>query len=137
MLPSVQLVVDGVRRNVLVDTGCSTSIICASSCSNWTESRASFVTVSGETTECLGVGHVFIELPKHRSVKVDVLVVKFRPIGFDFILGMNGITSLGGVSVNSVGQRVNDCTRADTRQRSYMTQSVTCVCPLIQCVICA
>lgn len=103
VLPSVQLVVDGVSRNVLVDTECSTSIICVSYCSRWTKSDVSFITVGGNSTKCLGVGHVSLRISEEQFVQVDVLVVEFRPVGFDMILGMNGILSLGGVSVSPGG----------------------------------
>ena len=34
-----------------------------------------------------------------RSVVVDVYVIDFKPLGFEFILGINGISALGGVTI--------------------------------------
>ena len=46
-----------------------------------------------------------VQLQCGESVMVDVLVVARKPLGFEFILGMNGIRALGGVTVSS-GDRV-------------------------------
>ena len=53
-----------------------------------------------------------IRLRSGESVSVDVLVAARRPLGFDFILGMNGVNELGGVTVRS-----NDCVRFGVETR--------------------
>ena len=44
-------------------------------------------------------------LPTRLSVVVDVYVVDFKPLGFEFIQGINGISALGGVTI--LHSRVN------------------------------
>lgn len=64
------------------------------------------VTVNGEKQACAGVGRVSVRVndSDHRSsIEIDVCVISFKPLGFDFVLGMNGITSLGGISISSLG----------------------------------
>ena len=56
-------------------------------------------TVSGERQRCEGVGSVKLRVCNGSSVVVDVYVVDFKPLGFDFILGINGISALGGVTI--------------------------------------
>ena len=92
------MVVDGTERDVLVDSGCSCSVIFAPRCESWERKRINLVTVSGEESACEGEGKVRVEAAG-RSAVVNVLVVSFKPMGVDFILGMNGITALGGVTI--------------------------------------
>ena len=47
----------------------------------------------------MGAGDVVLGLPGVGDVSVAVLVVDVRPLGFDVILGMNGISALGGVTI--------------------------------------
>ena len=55
--------------------------------------------VSGERQRCEGVGRVKLRVGNGSSVVVDVYVVDFKPLGFEFILGINGISALGGVTI--------------------------------------
>ena len=57
------------------------------------------MTVSGQRQRCKGVGRVQLRVSNGDSVVVDVYVVDFKPLGFDFILGINGISALGGVTI--------------------------------------
>ena len=57
------------------------------------------MTVSGERQRCEGVGRVKLHVCNGSSVVVDVYVVDFKPLGFDFILGINGISALGGMTI--------------------------------------
>ena len=57
------------------------------------------MTVSGERQRCEGVGRVKLRVGNGSSVVVDVYVVDFKPLGFEFILGINGISALGGVTI--------------------------------------
>ncbi|KAK4294952.1 hypothetical protein Pmani_032459 [Petrolisthes manimaculis] len=85
----------------LVDTGCTRCIAHVSLCSQWTRENVSVRTVSGEFYECMGTGVVQVQLPSGVSVSLNVIVVPSKPLNFDFILGMNGITALHGVRVCS------------------------------------
>ena len=55
-LPLRRLLVNGRERMALIDTGCSRSIVHASACGDWRRQRESVFTVSGERSECDGVG---------------------------------------------------------------------------------
>ena len=65
----------------------------------------SVMTVSGGRYWCERSGEACVQLQPGESVFVDVLVVARKPLGFEFILGMNGIRALGGAAVSS-GDRV-------------------------------
>ena len=100
-LPSVQLTIDGAKRNVLVDSGCTCSIIYAPLCNSWTRKPVSIVTVGGSRRTCLGVGRICICTRDGVNIYVDALVVDFMPLGYSCILGMNAISAMGGVSISS------------------------------------
>lgn len=61
----------------------------------------SLTTVSGERYWCMGSGKVNIQLLSGVTVTVSALVVSSKPLDCDFILGMNGVKALKGVTVNS------------------------------------
>ncbi|KHJ42875.1 hypothetical protein D918_06957 [Trichuris suis] len=105
-LPSTRLRIDGVSRNVLVDTGCTTCVAHVSGCKRWTRRPVALLAVNGKELECQGMGEVGLERPDGGRATVEAIVVDAKPLGFDFILGMNGIEALGGVFV-SKGPRVS------------------------------
>ena len=104
-LPVARLSVGGVKCEALVDTGCSQGVVHQSVCRRWNRRPVSVLTVSGGRYWCEGSGVACVQLQCGESVMVDVLVVARKPLGFEFILGMNGIRALGGVTVSS-GDRV-------------------------------
>ena len=83
----------------LIDSGCSHCIVHAPYCASWTMKTVDVMTVSGERQRCEGVGRVKLRVGNGSSVVVDVYVVDFKPLGFEFILGINGISALGGVTI--------------------------------------
>uniref|UniRef100_A0A5S6QMY9 RNase H domain-containing protein n=1 Tax=Trichuris muris TaxID=70415 RepID=A0A5S6QMY9_TRIMR len=99
-LPAVRLRINGVERSALVDTGCSTCVAHAATCKNWERRRVSMITVDGREMKCQGSGDVSLELRDGTRVKVEAIMVDDRPLGFDFVLGMNAILALGGVAVD-------------------------------------
>ena len=56
------------------------------------------MTLSGQRQRCEGDGRVQLRVCNGDSVVVDVYVVEFKPLGFEFILGIKGISALGGVT---------------------------------------
>uniref|UniRef100_A0A5S6R0A2 Integrase catalytic domain-containing protein n=1 Tax=Trichuris muris TaxID=70415 RepID=A0A5S6R0A2_TRIMR len=105
-LPSVRLRIDGTPRNVLVDTGCSKCVAHVESCKRWTRRPVSLLAVDGKELRCQGTGIVSLEQNGGRRATVEAIIVNAKPLGFDFVLGMNGIEALGGVTV-SKGPRVS------------------------------
>lgn len=103
-LPSVRIQVDGRPCVALLDSGCSCCIVYAKYCKSWDPRCVSVVTMNGESQTCVGVGRVAVCVGNESEIiEVDVCVVDLKPLGYDFVLGMNGISSLGGVSISSSG----------------------------------
>ena len=100
-LPAVEMSIDGTKRLVLVDSGCSCSIIYAPACKSWSRKPVSIVTVGGGRQTCLGTGRIHVCKPDGSEFHIDALVVDFMPLGYTCILGMNAISAMGGVSILS------------------------------------
>ena len=80
----MKLSVDGAICRALVDSGCSHCIVHAPYCASWTRKRVDVMTMSGERQRCEGVGRVQLRVSNGDSVVVDVYVVDFKPLGFEF-----------------------------------------------------
>ena len=96
----VAMEVNGRRCDVLVDTGCTDNIVFAGRCRQWTPLRVTISTMGGSTLGCLGVSQVTLSAGGS-WVTLPALVMAVRPMGVDFVLGMDGISALGGVRVRS------------------------------------
>ena len=114
--------VDGVESRVLIDSGCSCCVVYGPICKSWTKREVSVTTMSGERQQCRGIGRVTVRTASGREAVVEALVVDFKPLGLDLILGMTGIAALGGVTIrppNEVrlgeGQNVVGAAVADLR----------------------
>ena len=53
---------------------------------------------------CHGVGSIVVRTDIGTSARLDALVVKEKPLGFDMLLGYDAIKSLGGVLINEIGE---------------------------------
>lgn len=84
-----------------MDTGCSRCVSHVSCCNRGRKEKATIVTISGKEQQCEGTGVVCLQLSNSASAEVKVFVVDTNPQGFPFILVMNGITALGGVTVGA------------------------------------
>ena len=71
-------------------------------CSQWKKASVSVTTISGERFKCVGTSEVKVRLLSGPTVIVTALVMRDRPLGFDFVMGMSGISALGGVTVRSL-----------------------------------
>ena len=100
-IPCVIVSVEGVRHRVLVDTGCSLSVVHVSCCKAWTKGAVDMVTVSGEKWQCEGTGVVRLQLSGGASTDICAYVTTTKPLGFMVILDMNAKTALGGVVVDA------------------------------------
>lgn len=100
-LPCAVVSVDGVCRRVLVDTGCSVSVVHVACCKSWMKGAVDMVTVSGEKWRCEGTSIVHLQLSGGAATDIRVCVTTAKPLGFMAILGMNGIIALGGVAVDA------------------------------------
>ena len=97
-MPVTKISVEGAVCLSLIDSGCSHCIVHAPYCASWTRKRADVMTLSGQRQRCEGDGRVQLRVSNGDSVVVDVYVVQFKPLGFEFILGIKGISALGGVT---------------------------------------
>ena len=98
-LPVTKLRVDGRECRALVDTGCTDTIVYAPCCKQWRPRPVVVTTLSGDPFRCSGIGSVSVETLDGQRAQLDVLVVDSKPMGVDMILGMSGISSLGGISI--------------------------------------
>uniref|UniRef100_A0A5S6Q4C2 Uncharacterized protein n=1 Tax=Trichuris muris TaxID=70415 RepID=A0A5S6Q4C2_TRIMR len=105
-LPTVRMMANGVYRSVLVDTGCSKCIAHVTCCENWRKEQVTVTTVSGQSLQCIGVSVIRLQPPGGSEAAVEAIVTDKRPLGFELILGMNGIAALGGVTVRDE-RRIN------------------------------
>ena len=55
-------------------------------------------------------------------MKLEVLVVPERPLGVDIVLGMNGITALGGISLRTPTD-VEFCAAAAVTHRGHVVDA--------------
>lgn len=85
----------------LVDTGCSRCVAHVSSCNTWKKEDVKILAMNGQEYQCEGTGTVCLKVATGASVNVNVFVVGSKPLGYSFIVGMNGIMALGRVTVNS------------------------------------
>ena len=58
------------------------------------------VTVNGQKRNCEGIGRIHLQVGDSESVEGDAFVTKAWPLGFEFVLGLNGIKALGGVTIS-------------------------------------
>ncbi|CAE1328869.1 unnamed protein product [Acanthosepion pharaonis] len=98
-LPVVNVYVEGKRCSALVDTGCSRSIVSADRCVTWSSQQIEIRTIDGVSRACCGVGTVSILTDGGNHAKVDVLVARQRPLGYDLLLGIDAIRALGGMII--------------------------------------
>lgn len=98
-LPVMSVLVDGRECSALIDTGCTDTLVHVRCCRQWRSRRISVTTMSGDQFCCAGVGSVDVRTSTGQQAQLEVLVVDERPMGVDLILGMSGITALGGISV--------------------------------------
>ncbi|KAF0308752.1 hypothetical protein FJT64_020068 [Amphibalanus amphitrite] len=100
-LPITRLHVDGRECTVLIDTGSTDTIIYAPFCAQWRRRVVRVTTISGDDLKCSGIGSVTVEAPTGHRAALETLVVDERPLGVDMVLGVSGISALGGVTVLS------------------------------------
>ena len=84
-------------NGVLVDTGCSRSIVSADSRAAWSDQQVDMRTIDGTSRACCGVGTVSILTNGDCHAVVNVLVARERPLGYDLLIGIDVTRALRGV----------------------------------------
>ena len=102
-LPVVGVKIDDVQCLVLVDTGCSRSIVSANRCQMWMNQRVDVMTINSLSQACCSVGTVTICNEKGDTAEVDVLVMQEKPLGYDLLLGIDAIRAFGSVMITVAG----------------------------------
>lgn len=92
-LPTVSLRVNDCLKRVLVDSWCSSCIVSATCCAKWRDRRTTIVTMDGTEHRSVGVTTVCLQSGSCSPRFVQALVVDFRPLNFEFVLGMTRISS--------------------------------------------
>ena len=95
-----EVVVNGKRHMVLVDSRCSRSLMTESVCNPWSGQASDVLTVDGKTLHSNGIGTITLAADNVSPVKADVLVVNTSLLSFDMLLGMDIIRMLHGVRIN-------------------------------------
>ena len=109
----MHLQVYGRDCRALIDTGCTDNIVYAPFCDRPTLpgrhrdrqcGPVSVTTMGGDEFLCSGSGSADVVTRTGQRARLSVLVVSERPLGVELIIGMSGISSLGGVSVQTPAQ---------------------------------
>ena len=113
--------VNGKECQVLVDTGCTRTIVQAAWGGEWKRRDVAMVTASDQQWTCQGVTRARIEVDG-AAVYVEAYVTSVRPLGFPCIMGMDAIVQLGGVLVGpdrrvTFGVRLSACAAGDVTPR--------------------
>ncbi|XP_043226567.1 uncharacterized protein LOC122383837 [Amphibalanus amphitrite] len=101
VLPMAQLRVAGRECRAIVDSGCTENLVFAPYCSDWRKERVRVTSMSGDPFYCDGVGKVAVETASGQAAVVDVLVMREKPLGAEMVIGVSGISALGGVLIGS------------------------------------
>ena len=107
-------------RTAVVDSGCSCNIVHESCCADWRRCSVNVMAVNGSRLQSSGVADVTVRLSSDGTpVTLRAVVVPEKPLGVDMLIGVTGITALGGVTVKSAndvrfGMAGPDILRAQT-----------------------
>ena len=104
VLPVMKVKVNGIDQIALVDSGCSSSIVSRMLC--WPEARKCTAILMADR-KCLlshDVGSITLTVTNRNPLKINVLVVNSKPLGFDLLLGMDVIKKLGSMHINERGK---------------------------------
>ena len=100
-------------------------LVHVSCCGSWERSSdAAIITTDGARHHCMGVSNVCLQAGTGPPRFVRVLVVSFRPLNFDFILGMNGVKAFGGARIEGNGKVTLGYETPASEQRRSGTQGV-------------
>jgi hypothetical protein len=107
--PSVSAFIGGMEVKTLIDSGCSRSILSPSVARHWfvESTQQEIVMMNGKSVRCCGTCSVRVTIQK-KTIVLSCLVTDILA-EFDMLLGMDGITALGGVLISKEGVPVFSC----------------------------
>ena len=96
--------VNGIDWIALVDSGCSSSIVSGMFCRPELWKSTAILTASRKCLLSHGNGSITLTVTNRNLLKTNVLVVNSKPLGFNFLLGMDVIKKLDGVHIDEGGK---------------------------------
>ena len=105
VLPFIWLSVQGINVKALADTGCEQSVVQErlakelKLCSQGPERQV--IMLNGETTTCRGETTLTMRIGCHQGIGLRCMITPELAAGCRIILEMDGISKLGGVTVNN------------------------------------
>ena len=96
--------VDGQECTVLIDSGCSQTLLSKAVCRFWKQKSAGVLTADGRRLNCQGYGKIKVEIGQVPAVDIEALVVDKQLLGFNLLLGINVIKELCGVYLTKSGE---------------------------------
>ena len=102
-LSAVSVRINRCKRSTLVDTWYTQTLVRKACCNAWEKKKVPVLTVSAGSLVCYGESIVHISVSDGPPVAVQALVMDGELLGYDLLLGMDSITQLGGITVNSTG----------------------------------
>ena len=91
-------------RIALVDSGCSSSVVSRMLYRPEEWKSTTVLTVGKKCLLSHGVGSITLIVTYRNPLKMNMLVVNSKPLGFDLLLGMDVIKKLGGVHIDEGGK---------------------------------
>ena len=103
-LPVINVCIDGIKCSTLVDTGCSWSLSNISICCPWSRVKIHEMMVNRKLLKSQGVDSIRLCVDNCNPVKIEVLVIKSKLLGFDALLGMGIIKKLGRICITKLSE---------------------------------
>ena len=95
--------VDKMQCLGLIDNGCSWTIVDADWCQSWKKATEDIM-IRGMSCLCCSIGMVAVSMEEGSLIKIRVLVVQGKLLGFDLLLGIDAIKAFGSIAVRLTGQ---------------------------------
>ena len=96
--------VSGIDRIVLVDSGCTSSVVSRMLCRPEVWKHTAILIAGRKCLLSHGIGSITLTVTNRNPLKTNVLVVNSKPLGFNLLLGMDVIKKLGSVHINERGK---------------------------------
>ena len=104
VLPVIKVKVNGMDRIALMDSGCFLSVLSGLLCQIEVLKRTAILTAGRKCLLSHGFGSITLTVTKRNPLKMNVLLVNSKPLGFNLLLGMDVIKKLGCVHIDKQGK---------------------------------
>ncbi len=100
--PIIRVHVAQTPCSVLIDLGCSSTIVNTKLCHTWSKRHVRIMTINGKRQVCCGDCQRGFILTLGHLLK-SLLVMRKKILGFDLLLGYDTIEALGSVLITQAG----------------------------------